>query len=245
MKRVIVLLGFGMMMPLALSARSEARVILYQHADYRGDSLELYPGDTIENCSGLKFPGGSGLNDSVSSIRVEGGAEVYVYADSRFRGPVMRLTESARDLTGRLLSDNPKDNWNDRISSLKVEKPRPHSGGNRQVDYDAVIKRAYKDLLGRDPDEDGLRNYRSRMIDQGWTDKMVRDEIRRGVEFRQAGADQIIRRAYQDLLGREADAGGLSHYRKLVIDRNWTEGDVRDDLRKSAEYKNRPKKPGA
>jgi hypothetical protein len=63
----------------------------------------LYPGDSLDNLSGLTFGDGSRLNDRISSIRVEGGAEVYVHADARFRGAVMRLTENARDLTGRLL----------------------------------------------------------------------------------------------------------------------------------------------
>jgi len=234
---------------MALTARpkndrrgDEVRVILYEHADYRGDSLVLHPGDVIENFSGKTFPRGGGLNDSVSSIRVEGGAELYVYGDARFRGFVMRLTESVRDLSGRALLDDPRNNWNDRISSLKVEKPRRRPGHDREIDYDAVIGRAYKELLGRDPDEGGLRSYRTLMIDQGWTDKMVRDEIRRGDEFRRDGADKIVRRAYLEVLGREVDPGGLVQYRKLVVEKNWTEGDVRDDLRRSAEYRNRIKK---
>jgi len=217
------------------------RVILYEHADYRGALLVLYPGDQIDNFAGQTFSNGVNLNDSVSSIRVEGGAEVYVYENARFRGAVMRLTGNVRDLTGRLLSDNPRDNWNDRISSLKVEGTRRRPPPGREIDYDAVIRRVYKDLLGREPDTGGLRNYRSLMIDQGWTEQMVRDQVRHGDEFRREGVDKIIRRAYLDVLGREADPSGLNQYRKAIIDKGWTEGDVRDDLRRSAEYKNRPK----
>jgi len=155
----------------------------------------------------------------------------------------MRLTENARDLTGRLLAENSRDSWNDLISSLRVEKSRRRSGGDRDVNYDAAIKRAYQELLGREPDESGRRSYRNLMIDQGWTEKMVRDHIQQGQEFRHEGADRIIRRAYLDVLGREVDPSGLGHYRKYMLEKNWTEGDVRDDLRKSAEYKNRPKPP--
>ncbi len=225
----------------------EPRVILYQHADYRGDSLVLYPGESIDNFSGQTFSNGNGLNDNVSSIRVEGGAEVFVYENARFRGAVMRLTENVRDLTGRLLSADPRDNWNDRISSLRVagsprrsdkKKDRGYEQ-NRDIDCDRVIGRAYKDLLGRAPDEAGLRNYRGLMIDQGWTEKMVRDHIQHGEEFRIEGADRIIRRAYLDVLGREADPSGLKHFRQAMLDKNWTEGDVRDDLRRSEEYRNK------
>ena len=223
--------------------RGEPRVILYQDADYRGDFIVLYPGEAIDNFSGQTFSNGNKLNDRVSSIRIEGGAEVYVYDDARFRGSAMRLTENARDLTGRLLTENSRDSWNDRISSVRVERPRRGGGGNRDINYEAVIKRAYRDLLGRDPDERGVRSYRGLMIDQGWTEVMVRDHIQRGDEFRNEGADRIIRRAYLDLLGREVDPSGLTHYRKAILQKNWTEGDVRDDLRRSDEYRNRPQNP--
>jgi len=219
--------------------REEPRVILYEHADYRGDSLVLYPGEAIENFSGRTFEHGNRLNDSISSIRVEGGAEVYVYTEARFRGPVMRLTENVRDLSGRLLAFDSRDSWNDRISSLRIEKTPRRQGREREIDYDGVIRRAYRDLLARDPDDDGFRHYRSLMVDQGWTERMVREHIQHAEEFRREGAERIVRRAYQDILGREADPSGLKHYREMVVDRNWTEGDVRDDMRRSAEFRNK------
>jgi len=210
------------------------RVIVYEDAEYRGDRLVLYPGDSLENLSGLTFENGVGLNDRISSIRVEGGAEVYVHADARFRGAVMRVTENTRDLTGRLLPGSGSTSWNDRISSLRVEVRRRDEP---KADPDVIIKRAYLDLLGREPDQAGIRDYRSLMIDQGWTETMVRDNIRRGDEFRREGADRIVRRAYRDVLGREADPEGLKLYRGKLLDKNWTEGDVRDALRKSDEYR--------
>lgn len=214
------------------------RVIFYQHANYRGDELVVYPGDALDNFSGRTFENGISLNDEISSIRVEGGAEVYVYENSRYRGQVLRLTESVRDLTGRLLPDNPSASWNDRISSFRVELPRRSSGGPPRGDVDAVIKKVYRELLSRAPDEGGLRYYHGLMLDQGWTEKMVREHIQRSEEFRREGADRIIRRAYLDVLGREADPGGLKHYREQ-LDRGWTEGDVRDDLRRSEEYRHK------
>lgn len=214
--------------------RRGPRVIVYQHAEYRGDRLVLYPGDSFENLSGLTFGDGGRLNDRISSIRVEGGAEVYVHADARFRGAVMRLTENARDLTGRLLPGSVSASWNDRISSLRVEVRRRDEP---KADPDTVIKRAYLDLLGREPDPTGFRDYRSLVIDQGWTEIMVRDNIRRGDEFRREGADRIIRRAYLDVLGREVDPEGLRHFRHNLLEKNWTEGDVRDALRRSDEFR--------
>jgi len=210
------------------------RIILYEDAGYRGDSLVLYPGDTLENLSGLAFEGGGRLNDRISSIRVEGGAEVYVYTDAYFRGAVMRLTEGVRDLTDRLLPGGVSASWNDRISSLRVEVRRRDEP---RIDPEVVIKRAYRDILGREADPVGLRDYRGLIIDQGWTEAMVRDHIRHGDEFRKEGADRIVQRAYRDVLGREADPDGLRTYRAKLLEKNWTEGDVRDALRNSEEYR--------
>jgi hypothetical protein len=210
------------------------RVIVFQDAEYRGDSLVLYPGDSLEDLSSHTFKNGGRLNDRISSIRVEGGAEIYVHADPRFRGSVMRVTENTRNLTGRLLPGSSSTSWNDRISALRVEARRRNEP---KVEPDVIIKRAYRDLLGREPDAEGLRDHRSLMIDQGWTEAMVRDNIRRGDEFRREGADRIVRRAYLDILGREVDPSGLKHFRENILQKNWTEGDVRDALRNSDEYK--------
>ena len=217
--------------------RREPRVIVYQDADYRGDSRVLFPGDSLENLRNFTFEGGSRIDDRISSIRVEGGAEIYVYADPRFSGAVMRLTDDVRDLTGRLLHGSVSTSWNDRISSLRVEVRRRDE---RREDPDAIVRRAYLDLLAREPDNVGLRDYRSLIIDQGWSEAMVRENIRRGEEFRREGADRIIRRAYLDVLRREPDPSGLQHFRRNLLEKDWTEGDVRDALRNSDEFRKGP-----
>ncbi len=217
--------------------RRGPRVIVYQDADYRGDSRVLYPGDSFEDLSKLTFEKGGRINDRISSIRVEGGAEIYVHADPRFRGPAMRLTNDVRDLTGRWLPGSVSTSWNDRISSLRVEVRRRDE---RREEPDVIVKRAYFDLLAREVDPKGLRGYRSLIIDQGWTEVMVREDIRNSDEFRREGAERIVRRAYLDVLGREVDASGLQTFRTNLLEKNWTEGDVRDALRKSDEYRQGP-----
>jgi hypothetical protein len=52
-------------------------------------------------------------------------------------------------------------------------------------------------------------------------------------------ATQIVTEAYEDVLGRKPDAGGLSTFRSRVIDDNWTAEDVRKALRDSDEYADR------
>lgn len=217
------------------------RVIVFQHTGFRGSSLVLYPGDELESLSDRRFENGGRLNDTISSIRIEGGAGIYIYEHAGFRGATARLTESVRDLTTRLLPEGVTASWSDRISSLRVEPTgERRRGDSRRPDPEVVIRRAYQDLLSREPDPTGLRHYRGLIIDQGWTEQMVRDHLRSGDEFRHEGVDRIIRRAYLDVLGREPDASGLKQYRWALVEKNWSEGDVREDLQRSDEYRRKP-----
>jgi TorA maturation chaperone TorD len=105
---------------------------------------------------------------------------------------------------------------------------------------DAIVRRAYQDILGREPDPEGLRTYRSNIIDKGWSEQDVREALRNSPEYasggaRTASADRIIRRAYQDILGREPDPSGLETYRRNIVERGWDEQDVRTALRRSQE----------
>jgi hypothetical protein len=235
--------------------REETRVIIYQHAGFRGDTLVLYPGEAIDNMSGRTFENGSKLNDGISSIRIEGGAEVIAYENGRYRGEALRLTESVRDLTGRPVKGGVSVTWNDRISSIRVERTRGHDrnpGGGRpgngrpgedrpRGDPEKLIKASFLDFLGREPTAGELRDFRSRFLDQGWNERMLRDHLRSEEHYRHEAAELIVRRAYREVLGREADPVGLKQYRWAVLEKNWTESDVRDDLRKSAEFRNKPR----
>ena len=230
-------------------SRRGGRVILFQHANFEGGALVLYPGEGLDTFSGKTFDNGAKLNDGVSSIRVEGRAEIFVYEDSNFRGEALRVTESVRDLTTRYVKGGVSVTWNDRISSARVEGERGNGGGGGgghdpkprppYVDPDRAIKSAFQDLLGRAPSESELRDFRGRFIDSGWDERMLREFLRTDSNYRSDMANYIIRRAYLDVLGREPDRSGLESFRKKVLNKNWTESDVKDELRKSAEYKNK------
>jgi hypothetical protein len=123
------------------------------------------------------------------------------------------------------------------VRSLRDSSGRP---GYRDTDYDRIIRRAYQDILHRAPDEEGLRHYRREMIDNGWTEQDVRRALRTSAEHdkvKQDSADRIVRRAYQDILGREPDDQGLAKYRNEMLRNGWTERQVRDALMKSPEYR--------
>lgn len=106
-------------------------------------------------------------------------------------------------------------------------------------DVERTITRAYKDLLGRNPDQDGMRTYRKRMLDDNWSEQQVRDDLKKSTEYKSRNADLIIDRAYDDLLGRKPDKSGRETYRNRIIKDGWSEKRVREDLKKSDEYKNR------
>jgi TorA maturation chaperone TorD len=115
-----------------------------------------------------------------------------------------------------------------------------YSTNRRGMRPEAIVRRAYQDILGRDPDPEGLRTYRSNIIDKGWSEQDVREALRNSPEYasggaRTASADRIIRRAYQDILGREPDPSGLETYRRNIVERGWDEQDVRTALRRSSE----------
>ena len=183
--------------------REEPRVIVFEHAGFQGDSIVLYPGDSLENLSGKTFEHGAKLNDSISSIVIEGGAELYVYENARYRGQALRITESVRDLSGRLLSGAVDVSWNDRISSLKVEGTRGR-GRDRDQDHgrpgdgprpngekiEKAINATFQDILGRKPDPGELSDFRGRFFDQGWTEGMLRDHLRTEERYRIELADK-------------------------------------------------------
>ena len=214
-------------------------VCFYEHADYRGDYFCVRTG---ENLGSLP----AGMNDRISSIRIFGRAQVEVFKDYRFEGRSARFDYDVRNLR--------EDNWNDRISSLRVRhgsSRRDHdrsggygSSGRDREDPDRIVRRAYQDVLNREPDGAGLRLYRSRILDDGWTEADVREALRRSPEHRERNtmtrdrAEEIVRRAYLSVLGRAPDSGSRGYVDKVLRDK-WTQHDVERELQRSPEYRNR------
>jgi len=209
----------------------------YEDANYRGQYFCAQAGDDLS-----RLP--SGANDRVSSIRLFGGAEVTIFDNVQFRGGSLRITSDVRNLTD--------EGFNDRVSSIQVENRYARNGNwgsrsssNDSRNVDRVIRRAYEDVLQREPDAQGMRLYRSRMIDDGWSEQQVREALRTSPENRQqrvvnrdARAQEIVRRAYLSVLNREPDAGSRGYVDRVLRD-NWTQQDVERELRKSPEYRGR------
>jgi hypothetical protein len=97
-----------------------------------------------------------------------------------------------------------------------------------------IVQRAYREVLDRPADPEGLRMYRDRLIFEGWSERQVIEALQRSPEARAVSADAAITRAYREVLGRDPDPGGLAHYRRKWRE-GWTQGQIRDDLRRSGE----------
>jgi TorA maturation chaperone TorD len=162
-------------------------------------------------------------------------AIIRAFEDVLDREPTDRELRRYRDLMY-------EEHWTERDirEDLRSRSDYQRNSQRRVEDPDRVVRRAYQDILHREPDAEGLRLYRSRMIDQDWTEQDVREALRKSPEYAQRSsesADKMIRRAYQDILGREADTNGLYSYRNKVMNQGWDEHDVREALRRSPEYR--------
>lgn len=207
-------------------------VTFYQDVDFRGGSITLEAGEEIENLTLEHFSNGGGANDRISSMRIEGPIEVTVYRDSRFRGATRRFTGDIRNLT------QDGGQWNDVISSIRTEYRSRRDARDERADVDRAIERVFRDTLGRKPDQSEQRRYRTRMIEENWSDKDVRSELTKTDEYRTV-VERTVAKAYRDLLGREADPGGLRNYSRHMLQDRWSEEDVRHSIREGEEYRER------
>jgi hypothetical protein len=97
-----------------------------------------------------------------------------------------------------------------------------------------IIDRAYREVLDRPADPEGLHRYRDRVMREGWSERQVIEQLQRSSEARAIKADDAINKIYREVLGRPADPQGLAHYRAKWRE-GWTQGQIREDLRRSHE----------
>jgi len=152
----------------------------------------------------------SGNNDEISSIRVFGDAVATVFRDPDFRGQSRVIDSNVSDL--RALG------FNDRISSYQVDSRVNSSREARRypnVPYGGTVQP--NERYPNAPYGGTVQPNQSR-----WT---YRD------------AEQIVRRSYRSVLGRDPDASGLRSWTEQVVNNNWTRRDLEYALRQSDEYR--------
>jgi hypothetical protein len=147
----------------------------------------------------------SGMNDRISSARVFGNAVATVYRDPDLRGQAKVIHYDVADMRGM--------GFNDRVSSYIVDAgfdrtrnrngngygnmngdPRGNgSARNRgQVnasqwsyrDAEAIVRRSYQSVLGRNPDPDGLRHWTDEVLSNNWSQRDLESVLRQSDEYR-------------------------------------------------------------
>lgn len=139
-------------------------------------------------------------------------------------------------------------NW--RRGGTRVYRMRNYVG-NRPSVSDDQIRQVYREVLEREADEGGINHYRSQAA-KGWSIDQIRSDLmnsneRKQLEANKAQAAQAaaaqkdaeitaaIKQAYRDILERDADEGGIAHYKSQVA-KGWTIDQVRQDLLNSNEH---------
>jgi len=135
----------------------------------------------------------------------------------------------------RLMID---EKWSEDHVRGEIKGSAEAKGGNAAQ---LIVKRAYRAVLGRDPDAEGMKMYSGNVENGGWDQDDVEKSLKQSNEYKRSGVDNIIKRAYREVLGRDPDKDGLENYRKRIADGDWSENDLRNALKKSPEYKNRNK----
>lgn len=62
---------------------------------------------------------------------------------------------------------------------------REYRGDRRYWRAEQVVRDAYRDILRREPDRAGLRQYTDAMVHRGWSERDVRRALQRSPEYRQ------------------------------------------------------------
>lgn len=221
------------------------QIIVYTDPNFEGEGLAIDAGSDLPDLRRAPFGSGRRSNDKISSIRVERGARVQLFTDPNFNGEVLEITDSVADLRQlRRPSPNQQWTWDDCITAIRVDRAGRRGDDDRRPgsvrpsrDPDPWIRAIYRELLGHEPDSNTLANYRRLVLQHDWNDDMLRAEITRSAEFRNREAHRIIHRLYHELLHREPDRDGFENFRRKIVDQNWSEQDVRNQILRSDEYR--------
>jgi hypothetical protein len=246
---------------------SPDRVTFFTEPNFKGEALTIEAGAAVEDLERLQRPSGRPWLYAISSVRLEGAARATVFSGPRYSGQRLELTRDVPDLYGEPRTGVAGGTWDRAIASVSVSgpprtvitapptvhpepppttvvvvpaRPRPPPAVvvprlDRRT-AELIVQRAFREVLDRPADPEGLRTYRDRLLHQGWTERRIIEQLQRSSEARAINPDEAITRMYREVLGREPDPGGLATYKAKWRD-GWTQGQIRADLRRSEEYR--------
>lgn len=256
---------FATLVVCAQLIHAQGRALFYTEPNFQGASLVVEAGASVPDLAALRRTDGNRW--AFSSVRIEGGARASVSSAPNFSGERVELAADVADLFSlpRGGGSGTWDQAIAAIAVTAPGRPSvspvtpPAAGATGEVSvgigvgvgpgrpqprprYDArtadlIVQRAFREVLDRAPDPEGLRTYRQRLMFEGWSERDVIEQLQRSPEARAVNADTAIANAYREVLGREPDASGLAHYRAKWRE-GWTQGQIREDLRRSTESRN-------
>ena len=222
------------------------RAAIFEHSQFRGAFTWLSNDMPDLSATSLGDRSKAHWSETVSSIQVEfvrGGPRPFIAWEQRdaeravravYRDYLGREPDPAglRNYTGRLLDAG----W----SEEQLRDVFRRSPEFRERDVETIIRRAYRDELGREPDAPGVGAY-VRGLNRGMTEPELRAELRRSREAVEYRARESVTRAYRELLRRDPDPAGLENYVRLIVQKGWDDSKVRDALRRGDEYRTTPR----
>jgi hypothetical protein len=102
--------------------------VFWQNDSYGGAQFRMLQNDNYGDLRNIKFPGGGNWNDSISSLKLGPGVRVLAWEDVNYQGRCITFAGSAAGgrtneflkLSQLNANLSGTQNWNDRVSSLKV-----------------------------------------------------------------------------------------------------------------------------
>ena len=156
----------------------------------------------------------SGMNDRISSVRVFGNSTVTLYRDPNFRGQSKTVSGEVADL--RSLG------FNDRLSSYQVDTAQGYYRDRDRDSYggygvgrdrgqvtgtagarwsyrqaESIVRRSYRSVLQREPDESGLRSWTQQVMNNNWTERDLEQALRQSDEYRTLRQNERESRPYR------------------------------------------------
>jgi Domain of unknown function (DUF4214) len=108
------------------------------------------------------------------------------------------------------------------------------NNSNNYGDRRAVITEIYQQVLGRDPDNNGLGSYSEALQNGRISLIQVRRELAISPE-----SDRNINKIYQQILGRNADSNGLRNSRRILESNSGSLDQVQNQLARTNEARER------
>lgn len=110
---------------LPMGTPTSEKAFFFEHSNFSGTTIEFSKGTSIPDLTKWNTPTGQKWNDRISSLKVGSGVRVLAYEHINFGGRCITFSSNKEypNLSVQNAQLSGTENWNDRISSLKVTEP--------------------------------------------------------------------------------------------------------------------------